>query len=50
MWKEGAAQLEYWLEGLGLVGLDWEMPRLKMEVKGMMQESLDLRGWWRWVQ
>ena len=45
MWREGAAQLMDWLEGPGLVGLEWEMPGLKMEVKGRIQESLDLRGW-----
>ena len=47
--------MEEWLEGLGLVGLEWvlhdqEMLGLKVEVKGRIQESLDLTGWWRWVQ
>ena len=50
MWEEGAAQLEDWLEGLGLVGLEWEMPGLKMEVYKRIQESLGLWGRWKWVQ
>lgn len=39
-----------WLEGPGLVELELEMLGVKMEVKGRIQESLDLREWWRWVQ
>ena len=42
--------MEDWLEGRGLVGFEWEMPGLKMEVKGRIQESLGLWGRWRWVQ
>jgi hypothetical protein len=47
--------MEDWLGGLKFVGLEWvlhdqEMLGLKVEVKGRIQESLDLRGWWRWVQ
>lgn len=44
MWKEGAAQLEDWLEGLGF---ERGMPGLKMDVQGRIQESL---GPWGRVQ